>query len=163
MDRHRQAVLSAGRVGPVAHQPFERITHPCLRRTGARHRQDRIRGSEQPDVPEHVLAVLAAHHDQVFAVGVGDDFCREVAEARVVITPLGREEVHDRDTLGPSLEQRRRRRDEMDVAIDRRPTVGVDRVERDDQRRTATIDLDRAAHGPVREAVDDLHLDRAGG
>jgi hypothetical protein len=50
----------------------------------------------------------------------------------------------------------------MDVAIDRRPAVGVDRVERDDQRRTATIDLDRAADGPVREAVDDLHLDRAG-
>ena len=116
---------------------------------------------EQADVAEHVLAVLAAHDDEVLAGGIGHDGGRQVGDARVVIAPLGREQVDDRHALGPRLEQCRRRRDEVDMAVDGRPAgiVRVDALERQDQRRAVAADLDRPAERPVAEAVDDLDLD----
>jgi hypothetical protein len=48
------------------------------------------------------------------------------------------------------------------MAIDRRPPVGVDRLERNDERGAAGADFDRPADGSVGEPVHDLHQDGPG-
>ncbi len=89
---------------------------------------------------EHVLPVLAAHDHHVPAGRVGDDGGREVGAARVVVAPLRREQIDDGHALGPRLEQRRGRRDEVDVAVDRDPVGAggaVDGLERQNERGAA--------------------------
>ena len=110
---------------------------------------------------EHVLPVLAAHDDEVLAGGIAHHGDREVGDARVVIAPLGREQVDDGHAFRPRLEQRRRRRDEVDMAVDGCPSgiVRVDALDRQDHRRSVASDLDRAPQRPVAEAMDDLDVD----
>ena len=166
VDGHDQPRLGAGRIRPVADQPVERVAQARLRGPGARHRQDGIGRPKQADVAEHVLAVLAAHHDQVLTGVVGDDFDREVGDAGVVVAPLRREQVRDRDALRPSLEERRGRRDEVDVRVHGDPTGARrarDRLERQDQRGTADLlpDVDGPRQRAVAEPAHHLDLDRA--
>ena len=141
-----QPALLAGGIGPVGDQAGQRVAQAGLGSSGARHRQDRVRRAEQADVAEHVLPVLAAHDDHVPAGRIGDDGGREVGAARVVVAPLRREQVDDGHALGPRLEQRRGRRDEVDVAVDRDP------VRRRRARRPARA-AGRAGRGRVAVAV----------
>ena len=122
------------RVSPVAHQPS---SGSPIRASGGPALAIGRTGSEAPSSPmwpstfwRFSLPMTTRCSPSVSATTLAG----RSAEARMVIAPLGREQVHDRHALGAGLEQCRCRRDEMDVAIDRRPAVGVDRLERDDQR-----------------------------
>ena len=77
---------------------------------------------------------------------------------------LGREEVDEGHVLGGRLQERRRRRQEVDVGVGREPAVRaqVDRsVDRDLDVPESGPDDEPAADGSMIEALDDLDVDRA--
>ena len=110
-------------VRPIRKEPSQRIAETALRRPRAGHGQDGLGCAEQADVAKHVLPVLAAHHDEMSAARVLERHDRKIGDARVVIAPLGRQQVDDIDALTPSLKERGRWGDEVDVAIGRDPPI----------------------------------------
>jgi len=72
---------------------------------------------------QHVLAVLRADDDGVPPVGIGLGAPREVRHVREGIAELRGQEVDEGHVLRGRLEQRRRRREEMDVRIRRSPAA----------------------------------------
>ena len=151
-------------IGPIGEQDRELPAQPALGRAGAGERDRRPVGAEQGQVAEHVLAVLGPDHDERATRRVGHRSPLEIRDIREQVAPLRRQQVDEIDVLGGRLEQRRRWREEVNVAVggDPAPAVEVDRpVERELEAAGRWIDLDsRAMRGAV-EPTDDLHLDDA--
>ena len=88
----------------------------------------------------------------------------QVGDVGELVAELGRQQVDERDVLGGRLEQRGRRRQEVDVRIRGHPAGGpqVDRAfELELELARPAVDDDLRADRTMIEALDDLDLDRA--
>ena len=134
---HRQGEVGADREPahgsaapqPVGHQMRDGRAQRTFGGSSAAEGQHRDGRTDEPDMAEQVLPVLAPDPDRMRTVG-RDEVGAEVGDARVVVAPLGREQVDDVHVFGARLEKRRRRREEMDVRVPRHPapTVGSHRL-----------------------------------
>ena len=80
--------------------------------------------AQEPDVAEHVLAVLRPDHHPVPPGRVAGGAPWQVGDARELVAPLRREHVDQPDVLGGRLQQRGRGGEEVDVRIGRDPAAG---------------------------------------
>ena len=107
---------------------------PALRRAARGQRHDRAPRPEQPEVAEHVLAVLRPDDHEVTTARILLRAPGQVGDVGELVAQLGREQVDEHDVLGRRLEQGGRGRQEVDVGVRGPPALRpqVDRtIDRD--------------------------------
>ena len=119
-----EPALGVAAVRPVGEELHDGRADAALRGATRRHRQDGPAGAEQGQVAEHVLAVLGPEQDHVAAVRRDEVARPQVRDVGELVAELGRQQVDERDVLGGRLEQRGRRRQEVDVRIRGHPAGG---------------------------------------
>ena len=115
---------------------------------------------------QDMLAILSTHPNHIFLIAGDERLIGDVADVREQISPLRRQKVNQIYSLGSGFQQRRDRRQEMDMSVGAHPSLGAEvRNPADFKVQLALIwlDLEPSTHRRVFKPFRYLNIDIAHG